>query len=113
MREEEGDIPRSDAMMYSLVEYLDCLLLRLKSTAHSVWILAQEIKDTTKHTNKNIIIERNPLNRSRRIKINDALTHTFIESEPAVVYINRIKDEAYNQALMSISSPWVNIQVQA
>lgn len=30
----------------------------------------------------------NPLNRSRRIKINDALTQKFMESEPIVVYIN-------------------------
>ena len=55
--------------------------------------------------NINNIIKSNPLNRSRSIKINDALTHIFMESEPTVVYINRIKEEAYNQALMSISSP--------
>ena len=36
-----------------------------------------------------------------------------MENEPTVVYINRIKEEAYNQALMSIISPCVNVEVQA
>ena len=66
---------------------------------------AQEIKDTTKNTNTNSIIENDPLKRSRSIKINDALSHIIMEIEPVVVYINRIKEESYNQALMSISSP--------
>jgi len=65
----------------------------------------QEMKDMTKHTCTTSIIEINPLNRSRRIKINDALTQKFMESESIVVYINEIKEEAYNQALMSIISP--------
>ena len=53
----------------------------------------KNIKDATKNTSTTSIIESNPLNRSRRIKINDALTQTIMESEPIVVYINEIKEE--------------------
>ena len=48
-------------------------------------------------------MQSNPLNRSRSIKTNDALTQTFMENEPTIVYNNKIKEEAYNQALMSIN----------
>jgi len=88
MREEEGDIPHFDAITISFVEDLDRSLLKLISTAHRFRIHTQEIKDTTKHTSETRIIKCNPLNRSRSIRINDALTQEFMESELVVVYIN-------------------------
>jgi len=45
----------------------------------------------TKHKCVVSIIKCNPLNRSRSIKINEALTQTFMESELEVVYINKQK----------------------
>ena len=58
-----------------------------------------------KHTSTTSIIEINPLNRPRSIKLYDALTQTFMESEATIVYINEIKEEAYNKSLISIRSP--------
>ena len=58
-----------------------------------------------KHKSATSIIKCNPLNRSRSIKINEALTQAFMESESTIVYINEIKEKAENQALMSIRSP--------
>jgi len=78
------------------------LLLRFNSVAYSIWIPAQEIKDKTNYSSTTIIIESNPLNISRRIKIINALTQTFIENELEVLYINEINEEPYNQALMLI-----------
>ena len=113
MREEEDGLARSDAIMYTFLKISNFLCLRLIFTAHNIWIPAQEIKDTTKHTSTTSIIKSKQLNKSRSIKINDALTQTFTESELVVVHINEIREESYNQVLVSISSPWVSFQVQA
>lgn len=42
-----------------------------------------------KHKTATSIIKCNPINRSRSIKINEALTQAFMENEPTVVYINK------------------------
>jgi len=88
MREEEGDLPHSNAITHSFVEDVDRLFLGLSPTTHSIWIPTQEVKDTTKCTSTTRIIECNLLNRSMSIKINDALTQEIMESEPTIVYIN-------------------------
>lgn len=102
MREEEGD-PRYYAITHSFVEDLDRLLLNLSPTTHSIWIRTQEAKNTTKHTSETSIIKCNPLNRSRSIKINEALTQEFMESEPTIVYINKQKRKHTIKASMLVS----------
>jgi len=71
--------------------------------SHSIWIFAQDAKDTIKHKSEKNIIKCNPLNKSRSIKINEALTQEFMESEPAVVYINKQKRNHTTQALMLVA----------
>ena len=100
MREEEDGLPHSDAITYSFFEDLESLAPQTRSYCSQHLNSYTRDQDTTKNTSTNNIIESNLLNRSRRIKINDALTYTFMENEPTVVYINRINEESYKQALI-------------
>ena len=56
----------------------------------------------TKHKSATSIIKCNSLNRSRSIKINEALTQAFMESEPTVVYINKQNRNHTTYALMLV-----------
>jgi hypothetical protein len=99
MREEEDGLPRSDAITISFVEDLESLAPQACSYCSQCLNTCTRDQDTTKHTSTNSIIKSNLLNRSRSIKINDALTYTFMENEPTVVYINRNKGGSIQPSL--------------